>query len=271
MSFTWNQLQKQIRLTVGGHRVLVVDGLIGAGKTSLLNSLENLKSFGIRACFIKEPSDIWEKTGSLAQFYSDPKRFGIEFQVMVTATRIKSCTEAVSDSQKYDLYILERSLLTDRAIFMEIQRPQNSPTSMAMYEMWWQIGLESLPFDLSAAEYIYLKPSMDVVMDRVRERARQGEIKTEHKESKENKKLGTGGVSQEYQELLEQAHDAFFLQKNRQLFPDMPKFPGKQDQVTVISNKIADQDFREQQLGQDTMIQTVLGVIYKRWPELNIE
>lgn len=275
MSFTWNQLQKQFRLKARNFRVLVIDGLIGAGKSTLLASLK--KKLNINACFIKEPSDIWEKTGSIEQFYSDPKRYGIEFQVMVTATRIKSCIDAVSSSEKYDLFILERSILTDRAIFMEIQRMQTLTVSMTTYETWWELAYESLPFDMSSAIVVYLRPSMNMVMDRVKERARHGEIEEKTKvetkdETKEkDKKMGSGGVSQEYQEMLQQAHDAYLLNKDRHLFPKMPKFPGNQDQVTVIESHVADQDFRDNQAGQDAMVNVILDVIYKRWPELKIE
>jgi deoxyadenosine/deoxycytidine kinase len=271
MALSWNHIQKLLNEKRKQYRVIVVDGLIGAGKSTLLNDLEKtLKSVAnINVKCVKEPSDIWELVGALAQFYSDTSRFGVEFQVLVTATRIESYLDAVSIKESFpDIFILERSLFTDRGMFMEIQRSQMSTVSMLTYEMWWEAAYKSIPFDFALAEFIYLRPSMSAVMSRVKERARKSEQLQENK----TEKTGTGGVSQDYQELLLKAHDAFLLGKDdEKLFPLMPKFPGdRSKQVTVIDQDIADLDFRDKGAGQAKMLAKIVSVIQNRWPELFI-
>ena len=69
--------------------VVVIDAVIAAGKTELLNSMtDRLKQFGVNVCAIPEPVEEWKLI--LPQFYQDPIRWAYSTQTFIIATRILS-------------------------------------------------------------------------------------------------------------------------------------------------------------------------------------
>jgi len=152
-----------------------IEGEIGAGKTEVINGLvEKLREKGIKVCLIPEPVTHWETTGVLKLFYSDMARYGYSFQTFVFATRILEIAKTVKANPDAEVYILERSPLTD-PIFMELQRDSVDPVEMTMYGYWCDAWRQFCPIDFSQLQIIYLKTSLSVCMKRVAKRARPGE------------------------------------------------------------------------------------------------
>lgn len=178
--------------------VLVVDGLIAAGKSTLISKClgPTLRDRGYSVIEILEPVDEWKKSGMLQRYYSDPQKYAFQFQTHVFHTRVRACQKATHSAKKSDstphFYLLERSVFTDR-IFM-LMLLESGIVEQSEYDIYmdlWDMRKENMPFDIDA--FIYLKPTIDEAMRRMEVRKRPEET----------------GVSKEYQEALLRKHDEF--------------------------------------------------------------
>ena len=175
--------------------VVVVDGIIGCGKTTLVREclIPNLALLGWRATEVKEPVDKWKASGRLQQFYSDPSRRGYQFQTRAFHDRVRECQDKYRlYKDTTDVFILERSVFTD-ILFMKLLLETDTidNTEYDDYLDLWTMWEEVMPFKPDL--FVYLKPTVDMCMQRLRERNRDGEA----------------GVSEEYQLGLQEKHDNF--------------------------------------------------------------
>jgi deoxyadenosine/deoxycytidine kinase len=174
---------------------VVVDAIIGAGKTTIIRHclIPYLTNKGWRVTEIKEPVDKWKNSGRLQQFYADPSRRGFQFQTRAFHDRIRECQDKYNKYKDVtDVFILERSVFTD-LLFIKCLYEANT-IDLSEYEDimdLWSMWAELMPFKPDL--FIYLKPTVEVCMQRLRERNRDGEA----------------GVSEEYQRDLQQKHDDF--------------------------------------------------------------
>ena len=175
--------------------VVVVDGIIGSGKTTILREclIPILTKKGWRVTEVREPVEKWKESGRLQQFYKDPSRRGYQFQTRAFHDRVRE------SQQKYrqyhtntDVFLLERSIFTD-VLFtkMLLETGMIDQTEYEDYIDLWTMWEEVMPFKPDL--FIYLKPDLDICMQRLRERARDGEE----------------GVNEEYQRRLQEKHDEF--------------------------------------------------------------
>lgn len=177
--------------------VVVVDGIISAGKTTYIQILTHLLTKrGWKVTVVKEPVDKWKESGLLQAFYCDLSRWGYHFQTMAFVDRVNENIEMYEKFGKQEgknIFILERSCFTD-ILFMELLHEQKLVNDMEMknYQSWITLWRKVMPYEPDL--FIYLKPSISVCMDRIKERNRKGE---------EN-------ISIEYQTALQKKHDAFF-------------------------------------------------------------
>jgi len=172
--------------------VVVVDGIIGAGKTFFINALiHTLKEGGINATFITEPVDIWEKNGRLKDFYENPSRRAYQFQTRVLLDRIKGIKKGVSENN-CDVYILERSIYTD-LVFMKNLFDDNivDTSEYEDYLELWEEWEKHMP--ITPSLFIYLEVDIDIAMKRIKKRKRNGE----------------GTISKKYLEGLKKSYEFF--------------------------------------------------------------
>lgn len=274
-------------------RVIVIDGEIGAGKTTILSALsEALRRKGCRVGVAPEPVGKWREVGILGRFYQDPARYAYEFQTYTFVTRIMATRKCVEETPNADVYLLERSILTDRHVFMELQREIVGEQTMQMYDEW--CGLHSLlmPVDLSTATFLYLKPDLAECMTRVGERAREEETKavsvtriefvegdpvtsladgvvpvvrnrdavikkvTPAGDSSVN---GKGGVSLEYQRKLRSAHEVLFEGKLQGEISPPAVRPFPLASVVIADGKLANLNFTETGSDRDSVVNEVLA------------
>lgn len=171
--------------------VIVVNGLIGAGKSTLINLLGlKLTERGYRVAVVQEPVDEWKQMGALQAYGADIRGMAYKFQTLVFATRVLACNRAYERHPDVDIFILERSVQSDK-LFMQMLREDGYVTDLewAMYQTWADTWEGMMPFSPTA--FFYLKPSLDECMRRLKSRARDGE----------------GGITPEYQSKLERLHD----------------------------------------------------------------
>lgn len=175
-------------------KVYVIDGIIGAGKTSLINKLVETYPNIVP---IFEPVEQWCNSGILQLFYADPKRWAYHFQTMVYSSRVQEIVKVYEKTVKEVgtenvIFILERSPLTD-TLFMEMLHESGTVTDLEMtsYRQWCDMWNQLVPFSINA--FIFLDTPITTAMDRLKIRGRDGE-----------------NISIEYQTQLSHKHHTFF-------------------------------------------------------------
>jgi len=166
-------LFKQI-ISENNKKFITIDGIIGAGKTTIIELLINkYRENGIIAYPIYEPIEIWTETGVLDYFYKNIKTAGYEFQTYTFITRIQKTIEEVINNPNADIYLLERSIYTDKNIFVELLKNDLGPLKMKMYNDWWNIHSLLLPIKID--KWIVLDTSLNTSIERICKRNRSAE------------------------------------------------------------------------------------------------
>jgi len=155
-------------------KFIVIDGLIGAGKSTFIKYyVKYCKSIGIKAHPIYEPVELWKDIGALERFYSDIPQNCYEFQTFTFITRIESVINEVIENSDAEVFILERSIFTDRYIFVELLKDLLGDTRLKMYESWWNMW--SLIFNINIHTWVLLDTSINTSANRIKIRNRNGE------------------------------------------------------------------------------------------------
>lgn len=176
-------------------KFIIVDAVIGAGKSTLLNLLQQkLESKGVCTICIPEPVDIWHETGALQAFYDDIKGQAYDFQTFAYATRCMRVCEYVEANPDADVFIMERSVISDRHLFVKMLQDaeQFTPLQNTMIKIWQDQWDRMLPFQQPTA-FLYLAPSLSTTLQRIAQRNRTGEA-----------------VSEDYQRALLARHEEIF-------------------------------------------------------------
>lgn len=218
--------------------VVVVDGCIGAGKSTYIAAIKKFTPlYGVNCVFIPEPVEGWKQCGILQRFYSDPSRWAYHFQTKAFHDRVKLNIEMYkTHGNTPDLYILERSPFTDN-LFMEILHESGSVDDLEMqhYKEWWELWNQVMPYTPDV--FIYLRPSIDVCMNRIKIRHREGEE----------------GVSKEYQLLLQSKHDDFFR---------FGKVKVTSDKEVPVHTLDSEKNFKDDEGVQLKITEQFLGFVY---------
>lgn len=174
--------------------VLDIEGLIGSGKTTLIEKclVPFFESKGLSVTVIREPVDQWGEL--LPLFYKDPAKYAYLFQTMAFHDRVRESQDKWGEySDTTDIFITERGALSD-TLFVKSLHEQKlmSDVEVKCYMKWWNLWSDVIPFKPDL--FVYLSPSMDTIMDRVKKRSRPGEE----------------GISLDYQLILKKYHDDLF-------------------------------------------------------------
>ena len=165
-------------------KIYFIEGNVGVGKSTLLESLkesqylENQNS-GKKIAYIYEPVNYWinykddKDVNILSHFYKDQEKFGFPFQWLVFMSRLKEIMEKVKEN--YDIIIVERSVFTDKNVFMKslYQKEKVTNIEYKIYNDWFNWILEQ--FNLPKSQFIYLKLSTDLCLERIKLRNREAE------------------------------------------------------------------------------------------------
>ena len=215
-------------------KFIAIDGLIGAGKTTLIRLITdyyNQPTLGLKVHPIYEPVEMWQETGALDLFYSDIPAKCYEFQSFVYVTRVKKVIQEVLAHPEADIYLLERTVFTDRYIFVEMLRDLLGPTRMAMYAEWWDMWSCINPIHID--KWVLLDVSLDESLRRIKARSRDEET----------------GISTEYQSNLRDKHHEFYanlqttFSNSTQTQDQNQAQHSKSSQVCIIPPMLMDADY----------------------------
>eukprot|EP00761_Pharyngomonas_kirbyi_P002558 gb/GECH01002562.1/.p1 GENE.gb/GECH01002562.1/~~gb/GECH01002562.1/.p1 ORF type:complete len:284 (+),score=75.65 gb/GECH01002562.1/:1-852(+) len=168
--------------------IIIVEGNISAGKSTLARGLGELTGFKV----FYEPT---ETNPFLDKFYEDPKKYALEMQLWLLRIRFRIYIEAVNYIVKENCgVILDRSIYSD-SVFAEKNFIDGNIDDEG-YEYYKQLRSEMLKLVPSPRFAIYLDSSPKVCYNRVhniRGRGCESSIKLEYLE----------GLDQCYQNLLQ--------------------------------------------------------------------
>jgi deoxyadenosine/deoxycytidine kinase len=225
-------------------KFVIIDGVIGAGKTTTIKEIEkrinklndmniedkNYNQIKIKAIY--EPVDNWKSTGALEYFYKDIPKNAYTFQTFTYITRIASVIDEIYNCPDANIYILERSIWTDRYIFMELLKDLITDLELTMYYQWCDMWAYIMPMRVD--KWVLLNTSLDESLKRINIRNRDGE---------------TSGISIEYQTNLYKKHIEFYSKL---------KDDGKS--VVVLESSIMDENFIDNDDKIDNIIETILDI-----------
>lgn len=156
--------------------IIAVDGITGSGKTTFIKHLAKI----LNAKYMLEPVDKWQKNNLLGDYYEDASRWAFTFQLNVIIDKMNS----ISSDKDDKIVITERSVYSDRC-FMEMFFNQKKITYVE-YELYTKIwdSLEKNMADIPDI-IIYLNPSVDESMDRIKKRGRIEEVNLTRKSQQE--------------------------------------------------------------------------------------
>ena len=163
------------------HRYIVVEGVIGVGKTSLVNILA--ERFGGRKVL-----EVVEENPFLSSFYSDREKYAFQTQLFFLLSRFRQQQDLFQQDLFRSLTVSDYLFAKDR-IFATLNLSEDE---LALYERVFEaLGPRVTKPDL----VIYLQARLDVLQGRIKKRGRDFE-----------RRIDTG-----YLERLTRAYNDFFF------------------------------------------------------------
>lgn len=160
-------------------RIISIDGNIGSGKSTLYNFLKDKYKNNKEIGFVEEPVDTWNNIVDennvpiLTNLYKDTHKFAFRFQMMAYISRLHLLRQAVG-SNKYQVIITERSVMTDKNIFAKMLHEDGhiSLDEMSIYLCWFDEFIN----DVYPSSFVYVQAEPEICDERIKKRARPGEI-----------------------------------------------------------------------------------------------
>ena len=154
---------------------MIVEGPIGAGKSTYVKILKQRLSKYFSVSSVEEPVELWERLGALDRFYKNPKEEAYRFQMLAYATRMLALREEYEKNPNVKIRIVERSPRSDHHVFVRkhVAEGNISASQYEEYKIWckaWEYVWPKRPDCV-----IYVAPPLEECMKRVRERSRDGE------------------------------------------------------------------------------------------------
>ena len=165
-------------------KIISIEGNIGSGKSTVINSLKQLYTISNKIpkiYFLEEPVSEWETfkdcngKNIIEKFYADQKKYSFSFQMMAYISRLSMLKNAIKECNKNEInfIICERSLQTDKNVFCKMLYDMGmiEDINYQIYLRWFDDFISDIPH----INYIYIKADPFVSYERVIKRNRPGE------------------------------------------------------------------------------------------------
>lgn len=148
--------------------IVVITGLIGAGKTSVCEALE--KSLKCKVFYEPLPET---DNFMLESYYRNPEKYAFSMQTLLLALRFQAQQEAQWRSTRGELCIMDSSIYADKA-FLEVQK-QCGFIDENEYKAYEKLCEIHFPFLQYPDLHLHLNLSIDEEIERIKKRSRDCE------------------------------------------------------------------------------------------------
>jgi deoxyadenosine/deoxycytidine kinase len=161
--------------------LLSIDGNIGCGKSTLIDTLQKLKETNIidehfdmniinKLVYFQEPINIWNTITTdnktlLEKYYENQKKYGFCFQMMVLLARITELKKIIKLNPD-SIIVMERSFYSDKYIFLDMLYDKKiiDTYNYQIYNLWF----ESIVKDLPTHYYLYLTSTPERCIEKIK-------------------------------------------------------------------------------------------------------
>lgn len=166
--------QYQLRVTIEGN--------IGSGKTTILNHLAKLVSFGnMNVLILREPLEKWNNLNGvnlLQKMYEDPKNWATRFQYYAMTTMIENHLK----SNQQNVTILERSMWSSKFCFVEAHKKLKSLNEIdyGILNEWFDVFTKKMQIENDLVIYIQTDPETCLNRSKLRRRFEEKTLNIEY-------------------------------------------------------------------------------------------
>lgn len=185
----------------------IVEGNIGAGKTTFLKLIQNFLPH-VSVCF--EPLQSWHNKehgqSILSHFYTDAQRWAYSMETIALSCRVKEHLQEQENPHPFRL--MERSIYSGHYVFAT-----NDYHAGFLNDLEWKLYLEWFNFLVTGhcktpQGFIYLHVDAEVAHERIVKRSRSSEEL----------------ISLDYLKQIQQCHENFLLHK-KDVMPELKRAP----------------------------------------------
>jgi deoxyadenosine/deoxycytidine kinase len=169
MVFKKENTQKNIADNFFKGMVIVLEGLIGAGKTTLGSSMEeHFIKDGMKAKFFPE----YRNDELLNMYLTDMKKYSFHFQIVMIMKRIEIYKEAIKFAAEGGVAIVDRGIFGDMAFsLMQYKKKFFTEEEYKVYFSVIEKEMLNTPHLI-----LYLKTSPEIAFERMQKRNIAGEV-----------------------------------------------------------------------------------------------
>ena len=180
--------------------IVSIEGNIGSGKSTVINTLKEYYKNNEKVYFLEEPVSEWveikdsDGKNIIEKFYENQEHYSFSFQMMAYISRLAMLKRAIKHCKENSIHLIicERSLQTDKNVFCKMLHDSGKieDINFQIYNKWFDEFITEIP----SIYFMYIKTKPTIAYERVLKRNRKGE-----------------NISIEYLEMCSMYHDNWLI------------------------------------------------------------